>query len=31
MNTLLRYFKNLVRYFSYDPESDIDRFQESGL
>ncbi len=31
VNTLLRYFKNLVRYFSYDPESDIDRFQESGL
>ena len=29
VNTLLRYFKNLVRYFSYDPESDIDRFQES--
>jgi len=28
VNTLLRYFKNLVRYFSYDPESDIDRFQE---
>ena len=31
VNTLLRYFKNLVRYFSYDPESDIDRFQETGL
>jgi O-antigen/teichoic acid export membrane protein len=31
VNTLLRYFKNLVRYFSYDPESDIDRFQEDGL
>ncbi len=28
VNTLLRYFKNLVRYFSYDPESDIDRYQE---
>ena len=28
VNTLLRYFKNLVRYFSYDPGSDIDRFQE---
>jgi O-antigen/teichoic acid export membrane protein len=28
LNTLLRYFKNLVRYFSYDPESDIERFQE---
>jgi O-antigen/teichoic acid export membrane protein len=31
VNTLLRYFKNLVRYFSYDPESDIDRFQEPGF
>ena len=31
VNTLLRYFKNLVRYFSYDPESDIDRFQENEL
>jgi len=31
VNTLLRYFKNLVRYFSYDPESDIDRFQENSL
>ena len=29
VNTLLRYFKNLVRYISYDPESDIGRFQES--
>ncbi|HEY1658478.1 MAG TPA: lipopolysaccharide biosynthesis protein [Candidatus Sulfotelmatobacter sp.] len=28
VNTLLRYFRNLVRYFSYDPESDIGRFQE---
>jgi hypothetical protein len=28
VNTLLRYFKNLVRYFSYDPESDIERFRE---
>jgi|HubBroStandDraft_4_1064222.scaffolds.fasta_scaffold12549_2 O-antigen/teichoic acid export membrane protein len=28
VNTLLRYFKNLVRYFSYDPESDIGRFLE---
>ncbi len=28
VNTLLRYFKNLIRYFSYDPESDIDRYQE---
>jgi hypothetical protein len=31
VNTLLRYFTNLVRYFSYDPESDIDRFQEDGF
>jgi hypothetical protein len=31
VNTLLRYFKNLVRYFSYDPESDIDRYQEHSL
>jgi O-antigen/teichoic acid export membrane protein len=31
VNTLLRYFKNLVRYFTYDPESDIDRFQEDSL
>jgi O-antigen/teichoic acid export membrane protein len=30
VNTLLRYFKNLVRYLTYDPESDIDRFQERG-
>jgi O-antigen/teichoic acid export membrane protein len=30
-NTLLRYFRNLVRHFSYDPESDIGRFQESNL
>jgi hypothetical protein len=29
VNTLLRYFTNLVLYFSYDPESDIDRFQEN--
>lgn len=28
VNTLLRYFKNLVRYFTYDPETDIGRFQE---
>src|SRR6202140_1299118 len=28
-NTLLRYFKNLVRYFTYDAESDIDRFHEA--
>jgi O-antigen/teichoic acid export membrane protein len=31
VNTLLRYFKNLVRYFTYDPESDIGRFQERGF
>ena len=31
VNTLLRYFRNLVRHFSYDPESDIGRFQERGL
>ncbi|MGA8621090.1 MAG: oligosaccharide flippase family protein [Candidatus Sulfotelmatobacter sp.] len=31
VNTLLRYFRNLVRYFSYDPESDIDRYQEPSL
>jgi hypothetical protein len=31
VNTLLRYFKNLVRYFSYNPESDIDRFQEHEM
>ncbi len=31
VNTLLRYFTNLVRYFSYNPESDIDRFQENEL
>jgi O-antigen/teichoic acid export membrane protein len=30
VNTLLRYLKNLVRYFSYDPETDIGRFQERG-
>jgi O-antigen/teichoic acid export membrane protein len=28
VNTLLRYFKNLVRYFTYDPESDIDRYEK---
>jgi O-antigen/teichoic acid export membrane protein len=27
-NTLLRYLRNLVRNFSYDPESDLGRFQE---
>jgi O-antigen/teichoic acid export membrane protein len=31
VNTLLRYFKNLVRYFTYDPESDIDRYQERSV
>jgi O-antigen/teichoic acid export membrane protein len=31
VNTLLRYLKNLVRYFSYDPETDIGRFQEPEL
>ena len=31
VNTLLRYFKNLVRYLIYDPESDIDRYQERGV
>jgi hypothetical protein len=31
VNTLLRYLKNFVRYFSYDPQTDIGRFQERGL
>jgi O-antigen/teichoic acid export membrane protein len=31
VNTLLRYLKNLVRHFSYDPESDIGRYQERGF
>jgi hypothetical protein len=26
---LLRYLKNLIRYVTYDAESDIGRFQES--
>lgn len=30
-NTLLRYLKNSVRYFSYDAEYDIGRFQEREL
>jgi O-antigen/teichoic acid export membrane protein len=30
-NTLLRYLKNLVRYFGYDAGSDIGRFQEGDL
>jgi hypothetical protein len=29
VNTLLRYLRNLIRYFTYDAESDIGRFQES--
>jgi O-antigen/teichoic acid export membrane protein len=28
VNTLLRYLKNLVRYVSYDPQTDIGRFQK---
>jgi O-antigen/teichoic acid export membrane protein len=31
VNTLLRYFKNLVRYVSYDAESDIGRLHENGF
>jgi O-antigen/teichoic acid export membrane protein len=31
VNTLFHYFKNLVRYFTYDPESDIGRLQEGDL
>jgi hypothetical protein len=30
-NTLLRYLKNLVRHFTYDPGSDIGRFQEGDF
>ena len=30
LNSLLRYLKNLVLHFSYDPDSDINRFQERG-
>jgi O-antigen/teichoic acid export membrane protein len=30
-NTLLRYLKNLVRYFRYDAGSDIGRFQEGDF
>lgn len=30
LTTLLLYFKNLVRYFSYDPDSDIGRFQRDS-
>jgi O-antigen/teichoic acid export membrane protein len=31
VNTLWRYLKNLIRYVSYDPETDIGRFQESDF
>ena len=31
VNTLSRYLTNLLRHIFYDPESDIGRFQESGL
>ena len=31
VNSLLRYLKNLVWNFSYDPDSDIGRFQERGF
>jgi hypothetical protein len=31
VNTLLHYLKNLVRHLSYDPESDIGRFQETDF
>jgi O-antigen/teichoic acid export membrane protein len=31
VNTLLRYLKNLVRYVSYDPESDLGQFQQKQL
>jgi O-antigen/teichoic acid export membrane protein len=30
-NTLLRYLKNMVRYFRYDAGTDIGRFQEGDL
>ncbi len=30
VNSLLRYLGNLVRHYSYDPDSDIGRFQNSG-
>ncbi len=30
-STLLRYLKNLVRHFSYDPNSDIGRYQQPDL
>jgi O-antigen/teichoic acid export membrane protein len=28
LNTLLRYSRNLIRYLYYDPETDIDRYQQ---
>jgi O-antigen/teichoic acid export membrane protein len=31
VNTLLRYLRNVVRYFTYHPETDIGRFQERHL
>jgi hypothetical protein len=31
VNTLFRYFKNLVRYLSYDPESAIGRLSKRGV
>jgi O-antigen/teichoic acid export membrane protein len=31
VNTLMRYFKNLVRHVTYNPESAIGRFQASDL
>jgi O-antigen/teichoic acid export membrane protein len=31
LNSLLRYLKNLIRYVTYDPESDIGRFQENDV
>jgi hypothetical protein len=30
VNTLSRYFTNLVRHVFHDPESDIGRFQETS-
>jgi O-antigen/teichoic acid export membrane protein len=31
INTLLRYFRNLIRYLSYDPEMDISRYQQKEM
>jgi O-antigen/teichoic acid export membrane protein len=31
VNSLMRYFKNLVRYFTYDAESAVGRFQANDL